>query len=73
MHLKPADFFTSNPALDVPSTRDKSSVLVPCCDQKDMVSRHNGDARQQPLEHLQGNSDDVPAAEAGAHVDGTLK
>ena len=33
MHLKPADFFTTNPALDVPSTRNQASVLVPCCGQ----------------------------------------
>ncbi|KAI2610481.1 copper amine oxidase 1 [Hypoxylon sp. NC1633] len=33
-HLRPADFFTSNPALDIPSTRNESSVLVPCCDDK---------------------------------------
>ncbi|KAL7621010.1 hypothetical protein AAE478_008322 [Parahypoxylon ruwenzoriense] len=32
LHLRPADFFTSNPALDVPSTRNESSVLVSCCD-----------------------------------------
>ncbi|UNI13694.1 Primary-amine oxidase [Purpureocillium takamizusanense] len=31
IHLRPADFFTSNPALDVPSTRNQSSVLVQCC------------------------------------------
>lgn len=34
MHLRPADFFTSNPALDVPSTRNDASVLVPCCGQE---------------------------------------
>lgn len=34
MHLKPADFFTTNPALDVPSTRNQASMLVPCCGQK---------------------------------------
>lgn len=33
MHLRPADFFTSNPALDVPSARNDASVLVPCCAQ----------------------------------------
>lgn len=34
MHLRPADFFTSNPALDVPSMPNKASVLVPCCGQE---------------------------------------
>ncbi|KAI1380038.1 copper amine oxidase 1 [Hypoxylon crocopeplum] len=33
-HLRPADFFTSNPALDIPSTRNETSVLIPCCDDK---------------------------------------
>ncbi|OTA92941.1 hypothetical protein M434DRAFT_21692 [Hypoxylon sp. CO27-5] len=37
-HLRPADFFTSNPALDVPSTKNESSVLVPCCDVADKVN-----------------------------------
>ncbi|KAJ6446909.1 primary-amine oxidase [Purpureocillium lavendulum] len=34
IHLRPADFFVRNPALDVPSTRNQSSVLVPCCGDK---------------------------------------
>ncbi|KAH8170126.1 copper amine oxidase, enzyme domain-containing protein [Sarocladium implicatum] len=70
VHLKPADFFTSNPALDVPSSRNKSSVLVPCCDQKSTMSKGNDIPLDQPLQHLQGGAHDVPAAEAGAHVNG---
>ena len=34
LHLKPVDFFTENPALDVPSNRNLSSTLVKeesCC------------------------------------------
>ncbi len=31
MHLRPADFFTANPALDVPTKKNDSSVLVACC------------------------------------------
>ncbi|KAF4124381.1 primary-amine oxidase [Geosmithia morbida] len=31
VHLRPADFFTSNPALDVPSDRNQASVRVGCC------------------------------------------
>jgi primary-amine oxidase len=62
MHLRPADFFTFNPALDVPSTRNKASVLVPCCG--------NGQATEQekPLTHLQGNGKEIDAEAAGASV-----
>jgi primary-amine oxidase len=28
LHLRPADFFTANPAVDVPGTRNEASVLV---------------------------------------------
>ena len=35
IHLKPADFFSKNPAIDVPSTKNTASVLVEkekgCC------------------------------------------
>lgn len=27
IHLKPADFFTKNPAIDVPSTKNQTSIL----------------------------------------------
>lgn len=27
IHLKPADFFTKNPAIDVPSTKNQTSML----------------------------------------------
>jgi primary-amine oxidase len=62
MHLRPADFFTSNPALDVPSTRNDTSVLVQCCGNKS--------AQQDPLSHLQGAGSDIAAKEAGANVEG---
>ncbi|KAI2465438.1 copper amine oxidase 1 [Annulohypoxylon bovei var. microspora] len=41
-HLRPADFFTSNPALDIPSTRNESSVLVPCHGEKVAENGTNG-------------------------------
>ncbi|KAI1766736.1 copper amine oxidase 1 [Hypoxylon sp. FL1150] len=41
-HIRPADFFTSNPALDVPSTKNESSVLIPCCDDKTDSNGVNG-------------------------------
>jgi primary-amine oxidase len=36
VHFKPADFFTANPAIDVPSRKNPSSVLVgkECCPEK---------------------------------------
>ncbi|KAH9884017.1 copper amine oxidase [Xylariomycetidae sp. FL2044] len=42
-HLRPADFFTSNPALDVPSTRNESSVLVSCCNNNNNNNNNNND------------------------------
>lgn len=35
LKLKPADFFTSNPALDMPTDRNNASVLVGCCEKPD--------------------------------------
>lgn len=62
MHLRPADFFTSNPALDVPSNRNEASVLVPCCKGKSV--------QEDPPSHLQGGASDIDAKNAGAKVDG---
>lgn len=73
MHLRPADFFTSNPALDVPSNRNEASVLVPCCGTKpaDSAPAENGKSVQdEPATHLQGSGPDIDAAKAGAHVEG---
>lgn len=61
MHLRPADFFTSNPALDVPSKRNDASVLIPCCGAKTV--------QEDPLSHLQAGAPDIGAKEAGAKVD----
>ncbi|KAI0384394.1 copper amine oxidase 1 [Hypomontagnella monticulosa] len=74
-HLRPADFFTSNPALDIPSTRNESSVLVPCCDDSSSSGNVNGTQsstccsstslrtdstlQQNPVTHLQGTGPDV--------------
>lgn len=35
LKLKPADFFTSNPALNMPTDRNNASVLVGCCEKPD--------------------------------------
>ena len=38
VHFKPSDFFTANPAIDVPSTKNQASVLVgkesECCSER---------------------------------------
>jgi primary-amine oxidase len=73
MHLRPADFFTSNPALDVPSKRNEASVLVPCCGgtNGETAAAKNGEASVQdsPLTHLQGSAPDIDAKQAGASVE----
>jgi len=50
MHLRPADFFEFNPALDVPGNKNLSSVLVDgkesCCG--------GGDVQEAPTSHRQG-------------------
>ncbi|OTB02854.1 hypothetical protein M426DRAFT_322279 [Hypoxylon sp. CI-4A] len=72
-HLRPADFFTSNPALDVPSTKNESSVLVPCCDGPNGTQnlqssaccssapslRTDSSVQRNPVSHLQGSGPDI--------------
>ncbi|TQN68826.1 Copper amine oxidase 1 [Colletotrichum shisoi] len=78
MNIRPADFFTANPALDVPSTRNTASVIVPCCGRQktDSGNGEDGDGgdeqrvQRAALTHLQGPGPDIPAREAGAHVEG---
>lgn len=56
VHLRPADFFTSNPAIDVPGNKNETSVLAPgsqsCCE--------SGDVQQAPTSHMQGAEDFDP-------------
>ncbi|KAH7037275.1 copper amine oxidase 1 [Microdochium trichocladiopsis] len=70
IHIRPADFFTRNPALDVPANANKTSVLVPCCNRKDSgeeAAATNGDAseggavQKDPVTHLQGTKAVDPA------------
>ncbi|KAF4444048.1 copper amine oxidase 1 [Fusarium austroafricanum] len=69
IHLRPADFFTSNPALDVPSTKNESSVLLSCCDTPLSVGQENQPLVQEdPASHLQGVGSDIEARMAGAHI-----
>jgi primary-amine oxidase len=65
LHLRPADFFTANPAVDVPGTRNDASVLVngthgseSCCE--------SGDVQQAPMSHLQGAGPDMNPANGHA-------
>ncbi|OTB17168.1 hypothetical protein K445DRAFT_316661 [Daldinia sp. EC12] len=78
-HLRPADFFTRNPALDIPSNRNESSVLVPCCDKTDNAAqngtkesstccsstslRTDSTSQQNPVSHLQGTGPDIDPKE----------
>ncbi|KAF4612596.1 hypothetical protein G7Y89_g15583 [Cudoniella acicularis] len=55
IHLRPADFFTANPAIDVPGFKNNASVLADealksCCE--------SGDVQQAPASHLQGTGPD---------------
>ncbi|PQE15767.1 primary-amine oxidase protein [Rutstroemia sp. NJR-2017a BBW] len=54
LHIKPADFFSCNPAIDVPGKRNESSVLVDdskCCE--------SGKVQKEPVSHMQGTGPDL--------------
>lgn len=67
VHIRPADFFTSNPALDVPSTKNETSVLVSgassCCDAKDKKATAQ---QEDPVSHMQGSGPDVKPKDIGS-------
>lgn len=50
IHIKPSDFFSANPAIDVPGNKNMASVLAPgsdsCCE--------SGDVQKDATSHLQG-------------------
>ncbi|OLN96628.1 Copper amine oxidase 1-like protein 2 [Colletotrichum chlorophyti] len=70
LNIRPADFFTSNPALDMPSSKNEASVIVPCCDGKTNGVRGRDESVQKAaLTHLQGTGPDVTVEEAGAHTE----
>lgn len=56
LHISPSDFFTANPAIDVPGSKNYSSILAPgansCCDE-------SGDVQQDATSHLQGTGPDL--------------
>ncbi|KAF8862645.1 copper amine oxidase [Acephala macrosclerotiorum] len=54
IHLRPADFFSANPAIDVPGSKNMASVLAPgssCCES-------SGDVQKDATSHLQGTGPD---------------
>lgn len=67
MHLRPADFFTTNPALDVPGRRNEASVLVGCCADKtkSQGSSTNEATKVDALNHLQGKEVEKGEQDAG--------
>ena len=78
MHLRPSDFFLANPAIDVPSSRNQTSVLVPCCgggggsgSKAQMARSGEGKSVQdEPTTHMQGSGSGIDAQQAGAKVEG---
>lgn len=65
LHIRPADFFTSNPALDMPTRKNESSVLVSCCDKNKDMDKEDGETKSgsvqaSALAHQQGNADIDP-------------
>ena len=53
LHLRPADFFSANPAIDVPGSKNTASVLAPagsCCE--------SGSVQEAPASHMQGTGPD---------------
>ncbi|KAK7962889.1 uncharacterized protein PG986_003714 [Apiospora aurea] len=70
VHIRPADFFTSNPALDVPSTKNETSVLVPsspspCCEAKEQKET-TASQQENPVSHMQGSGPDVKPKDIGS-------
>jgi primary-amine oxidase len=68
-HIRPADFFSSNPALDMPTRKNQSSVLVSCCGEKVSTdslrtdSDNSGFVQANPEAHLQGTAADIDPKE----------
>ncbi|QSS60335.1 copper amine oxidase [Histoplasma capsulatum] len=56
VHMRPSDFFDRNPALDVPGTKNPTSVLV---DEKDDCYCAGGKVQRAPESHRQ-SSQDIP-------------
>ncbi|KAI1323266.1 copper amine oxidase [Xylariaceae sp. FL0255] len=62
-HIRPADFFTSNPALDIPAQKNETSVCLSsssCCDDKGLRTDISSSVQGDPVVHLQGTTDTDP-------------
>ena len=64
LHIRPADFFNFNPALDVPGNKDLSSVQVDgkgndCCGAKE-----SGAVQETPMSHFQGEGTVKPKGDS---------
>ncbi|KAH7161295.1 copper amine oxidase [Dactylonectria macrodidyma] len=57
LQLRPVDFFTANPALDVPSTKNTASVLLSCCGNAD--SEEKPSVQDDPASHWQGSGPNI--------------
>ncbi|KJZ75220.1 hypothetical protein HIM_05414 [Hirsutella minnesotensis 3608] len=73
IHLRPADFFERNPALDVPSKRNEASVLVPCCGapasaENSVDTKNGGSVQADPQSHLQGSGEGADPKAGGART-----
>lgn len=70
MNFRPADFFTSNPALDVPALKNHSSVVVECCggETQKQSQMTGAPVQENPVVHRQGPGPDIAAAEVGVTV-----
>lgn len=72
LHLRPADFFTANPAIDVPGNKNIASVLVNgdlkkdggCCG--DTNGDTSGEVQKDPVVHRQGTGPDLDPQELKA-------
>lgn len=69
IHLRPTDFFEANPSLDVPSKKNESSVLVPCCGTNGATNGNGcGSVQKDAMAHGQGADNAADAKAAGANV-----
>jgi primary-amine oxidase len=72
LHIRPADFFTANPAMDVPTGRNMSSVQVngeklngECC-----AGEREGEVQEQAETHFQASRDVFVNGDTNGHPHG---
>ncbi|KAI1812162.1 copper amine oxidase 1 [Poronia punctata] len=72
-HIRPADFFTRNPAIDMPTGKNESSVLLSgndssCCNNK--KDADSGSVQENAVAHLQGTATDIDPKDLGSKTNG---